>query len=186
MTNVSLVPSVSRSSKLLTLAIELELTAITTPSADWLGAFVGMPRVPRARPATLSMCLENAPIQSAACHGVAEPGQSRWRSTIRTVLSRSRRRIDSRPPAGRLGECLHRLRTPTALAAGLVLAHDAVFASDSGLASLNSALARSGHGELWAIVSLVALVVGAFVVVGAMARLLRAEAAVHGWHSMPE
>jgi hypothetical protein len=77
-----------------------------------------------------------------------------------------------------LGDIVRRLRTPAGFVAGLVLAHDAVFASDSGLASLNSALGSSGHGQLWAIVSVAALVAGAFVVVGAMARLVRAEAAV--------
>ena len=102
-----------------------------------------------------------------------------WRCTIGLVLSRSRRKFESGPPSSRMSESVQRLRTPAALAAGLVLAHDAVFASDSGLASLNTALTRSGHGELWAIVSLVALVAGAFVVVGAIARLLRAESAVH-------
>lgn len=70
------------------------------------------------------------------------------------------------------------MRTPVALAAGLVLVHDAIFASDSGLASLATALAQSGHGQLWAIGSIVAIVAGAFMVVGAIARLLRAEATV--------
>jgi hypothetical protein len=70
------------------------------------------------------------------------------------------------------------VRTPLALAAGLVLVHDAIFASDSGLASLATALAQSGHGQLWAIVSIVAIMAGAFIVVGAIARLLRAEVTV--------
>ncbi len=79
----------------------------------------------------------------------------------------------------RAGDFVRRLRTPAGFVAGLVLAHDAVFASDSGLASLNTALASSGHGQVWAIVSIAALVAGAFVIVGSMARLLRAEAVVH-------
>ncbi len=75
--------------------------------------------------------------------------------------------------AGPANALVARLRMPVLLLAGLVVAHDGIFASDAGFAALAGALARSGHGDTWALVSVLGLAGAWLVSVGAVARILR-------------
>jgi hypothetical protein len=75
-----------------------------------------------------------------------------------------------------------RLRLPILALAGVVIAHDAIFASDVGVTALAGALRRSGHGDAWTALSLVSLSVAFLAGLAAVARIarLRREAASVG------
>ena len=66
-----------------------------------------------------------------------------------------------------------RLRVPLLAIFGLVVAHDAIFASDAGVAALAGALARSGHGDGWALITVSGLAGAVVVALGVLARILR-------------
>lgn len=84
--------------------------------------------------------------------------------------------------ASRANALVARLHMPVLLLAGLVVAHDGIFASDAGFAALAGALARSGHGDTWALVSVLGLAGGWLVAVGAVAHILRLRREIEVLH----
>lgn len=73
----------------------------------------------------------------------------------------------------RVAAVIARLRVPLLVLAGLVVAHDAIFASDVGFAAFTGALARSGHGDAWALISIIGIAGATLAAVGTVARILR-------------
>jgi hypothetical protein len=65
-----------------------------------------------------------------------------------------------------------RFRLPLLVLAGLVVAHDAVFASDVGFAALFGALTRSGHGDAWTLLSVAGLGGAALIAIALIVRLV--------------
>ncbi|MEA2623296.1 MAG: hypothetical protein QOH61_2206 [Chloroflexota bacterium] len=75
--------------------------------------------------------------------------------------------------ARRLPRALAGLRLPLLALAGLVVAHDAIFASEAGAARLGAALAESGHGAAWALLTGLSLAAATGVGALALARVRR-------------